>query len=128
MIKQYFGVKYPFTYKNEENYYIDLNQTIDDGLLSEILHVILTPKGQRIRMPNFGTNLIKFIYEPNDSQTWDNINNEVSNSISTFVPNAKLNNIQIIQDENDDNRISLYLDYSVKKGTENENNKVIVNL
>lgn len=128
MIKQYFGVKYPFTYKNEENYYIDLNESIDDGLLSDILHVILTPKGQRIRMPNFGTNLIKFIYEPNDSQTWDNINNEVSNSISTFVPNAKLNNIQIIQDENDDNRISLYLDYSVKKGTENENNKVIVNL
>lgn len=128
MIKQYFGVKYPFTYKNEENYYIDLNETIDDGLLSDILHVILTPKGQRIRMPNFGTNLIKFIYEPNDSQTWDNINNEVSNSISTFVPNAKLNNIQIMQNESDDNRISLYLDYSVKKGTENENNKVIVNL
>lgn len=128
MLKQYFGIKYPFTYENNGNLFIDLNENSDDELLSELLHVILTPKGQRVRMPNFGTNLMKYIYEPNDDQTWDNIKSEITNSISSFVPNAVLNDIRVINDENNDNKLSLYLDYSIKKGTETENNKVLVEL
>lgn len=126
--RQYFGIKYPFTYQNDENRFLDLNKTIDDGLLSEILHVILTPKGQRLRMPNFGTNLIKFIFEPNDEQSWDNVKNEVTNSISSFIPNAKLIDINILKEKSDDNRIILYLEYSVTKGSTIENNKVLVEL
>ena len=128
MKKQMYGIKYPFTIQNLNNIFMDLNTNPDDKLLSEILHVILTPKGQRIRMPNFGTNLIKYIFEPNDQSSWDNVKNEITNSVSTFVPNAKLVNIDVLQDEADDNRILLKIEYSVSKGNSVENNKVIVEI
>lgn len=128
MRKQKYGVHYPFTYENDSNYFIDLNNEQEGSIMSEILHVILTPKGQRVRMPNFGTDLIKFIYEPNDEQSWDNVKNEISNSVSLFVPNASLKDIRIIENKDQDNKLSLYIEYSVKKGNETENNKVLVDL
>lgn len=123
-----FGIKYPFTYQNDNNLFLDLNNTVDDGLLSEILHVVLTPKGQRIRMPNFGTNLIKYIFEQNDEQTWENVKSEIINSVASFIPSAKLNDIRVLKSESDDNRVMLYLEYSVSKGKTVENNKVMIEL
>ena len=64
---QKYGIKYPFTLDNEDGFYVDLNKTISDGVKSQLLHLIFTPKGQKLRDPNFGTDLIKFIFEPKDS-------------------------------------------------------------
>lgn len=128
MKEQKYGIHYPFTFENNGNYFIDLNDSQSNSIMSEILHVILTPKGQRVRMPNFGTDLIKYIYEPNDEQSWDNIKNEISNSVSLFVPNASLKDIRVIENQDQDNKLSLYVEYSVKKGNETENNKVLVDL
>lgn len=128
MKKQYYGIKYPFTVENLNGQFLDLNQSLDKKLLSEILHVILTPKGQRVRMPNFGTGLIKYIFEPNDQMSWGNVKDEIINSVSSFVPNAKLVNINILKDENDDNKIALNIEYTVSKGNVVETNNVLVEI
>lgn len=124
--KQYFGIRYPFTYQNEEMLYLDLNEKIEDGMLSEILHVVLTPKGQRLRMPQFGTDLIKYIFSQNDQTTWDDVKSEIIRSVSEYVPSASLLDVRIMTDDNDDNKILLYLNYKVKKGEIEEDNKVVV--
>lgn len=68
-ITQKYGIKYPFTSDNDENIYLDLNQNRLDKITSDVLHVIFTPKGQKIRNPEFGTDLIRYIFEPNDEKT-----------------------------------------------------------
>ena len=86
VIKQYFDIKYPFTNDCIEKYEFDLNKSEKEKVASELLHLIFTPKGQRLRLPNYGTDLIKYIFEPNDSDAWKAIKGEISSQdyISQF--------------------------------------------
>ena len=127
-IKQYFDIKFPFTSNNLDGFFIDLNESIGDKVLSEILHVITTPKGCRLRMPEFGTDLMRYIFEMNDEAEWPRVKDEVKSAVSKYVPRATINEIRVLRKDDQDNMILLDLDYSVKAGLAEENNKVVVKL
>ena len=126
--KRYWGIKYPFTINNEDGLFIDLNESPDDLVLSNILHVLLTPKGERLRMPDFGTDLIKYIFSPNDTMGWDSVYEEMHNAINKYVKNARINKIDIMKNEENDNEIYIVLDYGVIKGESVVNKKITVQI
>lgn len=124
-VKQYYGIKFPFTANNIEGFFIDLNKNIEDKKTSEMLHVVLTPKGTRIREPNFGTDLIKFIFEPNDELTFENIKSDIIENVSKYVSGLEVNDVNVTYGEND---IYLSIIYSVTTGKNTENKQVVVKL
>ena len=126
--KRYWGIKYPFTINNEDGLFIDLNESPDDLVLSKILHVLLTPKGERLRMPDFGTDLIKYIFSPNDTLGWEKVYEEIYNAINKYVKNARINNIDIMKSEENDNEIYIVLDYAIIKGESEINKKITVQI
>ena len=126
--KQYYGIKFPFTANNLDGFFLDLNEKIEDKVASEILHVILTPKRSRIRKPEFGTNLAKFIFEPNDELSWESVKSEVMESVSAYVANVNLTNIEVVTPDEDPHSIYLDLRYTVKKGNKEENSRMVVKL
>ena len=126
--KQYYGIKFPFTANNLDGFFLDLNEKIEDKVASEILHVLLTPKRSRIRKPDFGTDLAKFIFEPNDELTWDDVKSEAIDCVSAYVANADLKDIQVEMPEEEPGSIYLDLRYSVKKGNTEENSRMVVKL
>lgn len=126
--KRYWGIKYPFTINNEDGLFIDLNESPDDLVLSNILHVLLTPKGERLRMPDFGTDLIKYIFSPNDTMEWDSVYEEIHNAIKKYVKNARINKIDIVKNKENDNEIYIILDYGVIKGESITNKKITVQI
>ena len=126
--KQFFGIKYPFQNESENNYFLDLNESFEEKMRSELLHIIFTPKGQRYRMPDFGTDLIKYIFEPNDSETWANMVNEIRVQVSKYLPKVKFNDIEIYMDEENENRVYAEVKYSVTKGSYETENKIQVRL
>ena len=83
---------------------------------SDIMHVIFTPKNQRIRNPEFGSDLIKFIFAPNDSNTWSEVRNEIKNAISKYVPNVTLNDINIFVNDGVGHGITAEIKYTVDEG------------
>jgi len=123
-----YGIKFPMTINNEKGLYIDIDETLLDKVESQILHVILTPKKQRIMKPDFGTNLIKYIFEPSDDITYDGIRNEVSDAINKYVSNVTLNNMEVFNDEADDHSYILKIEYSVITGNEKEDKVIAVKL
>lgn len=125
---QRFGVKYPFISDGFENYFLDTNETVKDKVRSELVHVIFTPKGQRIRCPNFGTDLIKYIFEQNDEVSWEAIKNEVRESVKQWVPNILVNNISVVTNENNENEIYVRVDYSVTEGNKSVKDSVVVQI
>lgn len=128
-VKQYYGIKYPFTINNINGFFVDLNNTVEDKIASEIVHTILTPKGTRIRMPEFGTDLVKFIYEPNEDATWENIKSEVISSVARFVPNTVLTDINVREiEDGDDSSIYIDLRYRVSDDLSNTNNRIVIKL
>ena len=128
-IRQYYGIKYPFTINNINGFFVDLNNRTEDKIASEIVHTILTPKGTRIRMPEFGTDLVKYLFEPSEEFTWENIKSEIMDSISRFVPNTTLNDIEISTiDDGGGEAIYIDLRYSVIDSIGETNNRLVIKL
>jgi|TARA_B100001758_G_C18328820_1_gene567580 phage baseplate assembly protein W len=94
MPNQKYGITFPFTDSNE-GFFLGLNSTTDAEVKSSLVHLILTLKGTRYFLPDFGTNLMKYIYEPMDTTTRVGINNEIKDAVEKFMPNLVINDIDI---------------------------------
>lgn len=125
---QKYGIKYPFTADNNEGLFLDLNDTKAEGVKSQILHLIFTPKGQKLRDPEFGTNIIDYIFNPSDSYTFDGIKNEISEQVTKYIPDVIFRDISIHNIEGDKNGIVAMVEYGVKKGNKVEVTTVAVKL
>jgi phage baseplate assembly protein W len=120
------GIKYPFTSDGFQKFFVDANESTKEKVRSQLMHIVFTPKGQRIRNPEFGTDLIKFIFEPNDSTTWEAVKNEVSESVRRWATNIIINNIQIVKNEENESEVYVRLDYSVSEGNKVTNDSIVV--
>ena len=100
---QKFGIKYPFSSDNNEEIYLDLDNTITDATKSKVLHVVFTPKGQRLRNPDFGTDLIKYIFEPSDENTFEHLKEDIRAEILKYVPEVCFEDISVYDDDNSEN-------------------------
>lgn len=127
-VKQKYGIKYPFTSDNNDGLYLDLNENYGDGIKSQVLHVIFTPKGQKLRDPEFGTNLIKYIFNQSDNETFNSIKTEITSQVTKYVPSVEFRDISIYSDENGENGIIVMVEYGVKKGEMTEITKVAVKI
>lgn len=125
---QKYGIKYPFENKNTDNVYVDLNENAKDELKSQVLHVLFTPKGQRLRDPNFGTDLTKYLFEQSDGETDDNIIKSISLDLKAYVPSVNLEKIVINKDENDEHHKVLIIHYSVSNGNKIEHTTAAVKI
>ena len=123
--KQYYSIKFPFTSVDTENYYFDLNKTLDDSCLSQMFHVIFTPKGSKLRDPEFGTNLLNYIFDPSFTDTWAAVKDEISTAVGLYVKGIKINNINILQSNDEASGIYVRIDYTVVDGNREINKSVV---
>ena len=112
---QKYGIKFPITVLSDDLSLFDTNYLQSDSVTSELMHIIFTPKGQRLRDPEFGTNLIQFIFNQNDMQTWGDVVSEVRDSVTKYLKDCKVNDIQVLEGE-DGNGLYVKLNYSVWDG------------
>lgn len=126
--RQYFGIKYPFTSEGFQNFYVDANSSLKEKVRSQVMHIVFTPKGQRIRKPEFGTNLIKYIFEPNEQVTWEAVKSEISDSVKRWASNIVINNIQVVKNEENESEIFVRLDYTVSQGNNSTNDSIVVQI
>ena len=127
-LTQKYGIKYPFTANNNDGTYIDLNNTLAESVKSQVMHVIFTPKGQKLRDPDFGTNLVKYIFNPSDALTFNDIKSEITAQINKYVPSVEFRDVSIYNDESGDNGIIVMVEYGIKRGNKTEITTVAVKL
>ena len=125
---QKYGIKYPFTSDNEDGTYLDLNDTFAEGVESQVLHVVFTPKGQKLRDPDFGTNLIRYIYSPSDTITFNDVKTELTTQINKYVPSVEFRDVTIYNSETEESGIIVMVEYGVKRGNKTEITTVAVKL
>ena len=126
--KQLFGIKYPFLADDKNGYYVAANETVADKVKSQLMHIVFTPKGQRIRNPEFGTDLIKYIFDQNDGMTWESVKSEVSESVRRWATNINLKDIRVVKNEEDESQIFVRLDYSVTEGNKVTNDSIVIEI
>ena len=105
----------------------DTSDDLVGCVTSEMMHVLFTPKGQRLRDPDFGTSLIQYIFNPNDNQTWSDVKREIKDSVSKYVPDCTVRDVEIAES---DNGLELYarIVYSVKEYGEYKEHQIITRL
>jgi phage baseplate assembly protein W len=79
-------------------------------------------------MPDFGTDLLHFIFNENNERNWEDVEDEIKDAVSKYVPNASIDSIGAVRDENDDNAVYIDVKYSVKRGLSSENNRMVIKL
>lgn len=90
---QKYGIKFPIKIESKKTLF-DLNETMADEVKSQLIHLIFTPQGQKLRDPLFGTNLIKFLFtDMNDRITWDDVIFEVKDKVKRFIPNCEVEDV-----------------------------------
>jgi phage baseplate assembly protein W len=89
-----YGVTFPFR-DSFDGKYLDLSDYEDEEVRSSLIHLLLTRKGSRYFLPDFGTRLYEFIFEPLDGPTFNQIEAEIRDSVSTYIPNLQVNNISV---------------------------------
>ena len=91
---RFININYPFK-DSKKGYFLDMNEDDSQAIKADLLHLILTRKGQRLYNPNFGTDLVKFIFEPEDGMTLNGIKEEITSVIKIYLPKLQLNEILI---------------------------------
>lgn len=126
--KQNYGIKYPFTSENDEGVYLDVNEKYSDMVRSKLLHILFTPKGQRYMDPNFGTDLIKYIFSPKDGSTMSELKDSIRTDVSRYLHNVQFDDVSIYDDDKSVNGIVVVIYYSIIKGNIKESTSVAVKL
>ena len=114
--KQYYGIKFPFIVENNDEIFLDLNEDFIEKAKSEMYHAIFTPKGQRYRLPDFGTRLIDYIYDTNTEVTWDAVKDEITAVIELYVPSVTIKDVVVYKDENDSHSSYVTIKFTVTDG------------
>lgn len=94
MPNQKYGITFPFK-DSQEGLFLSMNNLPDDEVRSNLMHLILTLKGSRYFLPDFGTNLMKYIFEPLDGGTKKVIEKEIREAVKKFIPNLQITKVDV---------------------------------
>ena len=97
---QHYDIKFPIQIVSEEGTCLDLNRSKATMVKSQLMHVLFTPIGQRLRNPNFGTNLIQFLFNPNENETFSDVMATIKTTVKKWVPDCSLESIELTETDN----------------------------
>ena len=146
-----YGTDFPFR-DSPKGTYLKMTETPEREVRANLIHLLLTRKGSRYFLPDFGTRLYEFIFDQNDVVTFNLIEEEIREGVRTYIPNLDINSINIMSAEDDPDRDKLYsqdedarlfrvsddstrpytakvkIDYTVNNGTFTSSDFVIINI
>jgi phage baseplate assembly protein W len=102
-----YGVDFPFR-DSLKGDFLNMTETPEREVRANLIHLILTRKGTRYFLPDFGTRIYEYIFEQNDMVSWNLIEEEIRESIKKYIPNLDINSIVVLSAEDDlDNMTSV---------------------
>jgi hypothetical protein len=92
------------------------------------MHLILTRKGQRLYLPDFGTELLRFIFEPNDDLTLSMVKDEIKTVVKKYLPNLTVTNITVTESDISEYAVVVNIDYVITDGAFQTQDSVTINI
>lgn len=92
--------------------------TVSTGIdsINECLRcLLLTSKGELIGDPDYGTDIVKCVYDHNDSIMNDILKNDIVNAVSKYMSNIIIVNYEYITITNSENNVDINIKYYINK-------------
>jgi phage baseplate assembly protein W len=96
-----------------------------DQIKSNLINLLLTYKGERIENPEFGADLPRLLFEPISDNTFTKIQDQIIDSVTTYMPEISLLNIEINPDID---RNALYIKIDYKLNISGQQDDIIIEL
>ena len=62
---------------------------------NSVKQLLRTEKGERVMLPNFGCNLRKYLFQPLDQTTFENIKREILYSFKNYIVGANIQKLAV---------------------------------
>jgi len=124
---KYINIDYPFK-NSPKGFFLNLNSDDRSAIKADLMHLILTRRGQRLYNPDFGTDLLRFIFEPNDSLTLSGIKQEITNVVKKYLPNLQVNEVSVTPSEESEYAAVVRIDYTITDNVFETTDFVIINI
>jgi phage baseplate assembly protein W len=102
-----YGIDYPFRDSSKGDY-VKMTESPEREVRANLIHLILTRKGTRYYLPDFGTRIYEYIFDQNDVITFNLIEEEIRDGVRKFIPNLDINSIKIMSAEDDPDQTKNY--------------------
>lgn len=146
-----YGIDFPFR-NSLKGDFLKMTESPEREVRANLVHLLLTRRGSRYYLPDFGTRLYEYIFDQNDVVTFGAIEDEIRESVKKFIPNLDINSINVTSAENDPEETKLYsqdederlfrtsdssskpytakvkIDYTVNNGSFTSSDFVIINI
>jgi phage baseplate assembly protein W len=146
-----YGIRFPFG-DSLFGDFLRMTKSPEEEVRVNLLHLILTTKGSRYFKPDFGTRIYYFIFDPNDTLTHNDIEDDIRNAVKKYIPNLTITNITILTGDallennvkiKDDENYNLYrtsskstseytakitITYTINSGTFSTSDFIIINI
>jgi phage baseplate assembly protein W len=124
---KFININYPFK-DSGKGFFLDLNDTDNDAIKADLLHLILTRKGQRLYNPDFGTDLMRFIFEPDDDLTLNDIKEEIKNVVKKYMPKLQIDETTIAPSTDSEYAVVVTIKYTVTDDVFTSSDIIVVKL
>lgn len=110
--KSYINIQFPFQ-DDPDGKFLKMNQDAKRAIKADLVHLLLTNKGERLYLPDFGANLRQYLFDPNDDISANAIRNEINEAIKKFIPNLNVTQLTVTKSENNEYAVVVRIDYLV---------------
>lgn len=146
-----YGIDFPFR-DSATGTYLRTTAVPEKEVRANLLHLLLTRRGSRYFLPDFGTRIYEYIFEQNDAVTFGHIEEEIREGCKKYIPNLDINSIKVMSAEDDPNEFKSFsededtrlfrvsqasnkpytakvkIDYTVNNGSFSSSDFIIVNI
>lgn len=107
------GIKLPLT--SASNTFFALNYTTFDQLKTNFKNLMLTEKGERYMLPDYGAGLRKFLFTQSDESLYSSIEEHIKGTTAKWMPQIEIISVDIAQDNRNENMISIAIKFQSKR-------------
>lgn len=127
MAKRFINIEFPFQ-DSKDGFFLNMNNVDSKAIRSDLMHLILTRKGERLYNPEFGTDLLRYIFEPNDSVTYSDIKLDIQTTVKKFIPNLNVDDIIIEPSDEYEYKANVRINYTITDDIFSESDFIIITI
>jgi phage baseplate assembly protein W len=124
---RYININYPFK-DSKKGFFLDLNADDASAIKADLMHLLLTRKGQRLYNPDFGTDLLQFIFEPNDSLTLAGLKTEITTVVKKYLPKLQIDSLTVEESTESEYAAVVTIKYTITDDVFSTSDLIIINI
>ena len=109
------GLDLPLRKSSSGDGWFETTNTTLTAVKNNVKALLLTQKGERVMQPNLGLNLRKYLFEQITPDTIIQIENDIVDAFSYWLPFVNLEGLNVIESKSNSNTIDISVTFNIKK-------------